>query len=167
MALFGFLYFNNPTNSQFVNINNQNIKNISPRLSNTYKNILEVKSPELFKPVVKPINIVKKPTTCIRVNSTIIKQEMINQAILLGYDSNQLEKLNFIAGRESGLNNCAQNPRSSAFGIFQFLDATWKGYGCIKTIDYKEQIRCGLKYIQIRYKGIDNAYNFWLKNKWY
>jgi len=34
-----------------------------------------------------------------------------------------------LARRESGLNPAARNPGSSAGGLFQFLDGTWKGYG--------------------------------------
>lgn len=33
------------------------------------------------------------------------------------------------AQRESGFNPRAQNPKSSAGGIFQFIDSTWEGYG--------------------------------------
>lgn len=34
----------------------------------------------------------------------------------------------FIANRESGLNPAARNPRSTAGGVFQFIDSTWKKY---------------------------------------
>lgn len=56
---------------------------------------------------------------------------------------------------ESSWNNFAQNA-SSAFGIAQFLDSTWGLPGlayanCSKTVDAREQIRCGLEYIQVVY----------------
>ena len=36
---------------------------------------------------------------------------------------------------ESGFSNTAQNPSSTAFGMFQFLDGTWAGAGVAKTSD--------------------------------
>lgn len=68
---------------------------------------------------------------------------------------------------ESGFNINAQNPKSTAFGIFQFLDTTWASYGCQKTSDPDEQIRCGVAYISARYQNPINAYNFKLKHGWY
>lgn len=52
---------------------------------------------------------------------------------------------------ESGFNNTAQNPTSSAYGIFQFLDSTWGGYGVAKTSDPMLQSEAGARYIKARY----------------
>lgn len=158
-----FLIFgNSPTSSNIRIENNQNEYNYQIQSDNYHKNI------KYLEPPKKQTNITQNNgLVCVRVDANIIREELTVQAINNGYNGEMLEKLYFIASKESSLNNCAKNPTSTAFGIFQFLDQTWKGYGCAKTTDYKEQIRCGLRYIQIRYKGIDNAYNFWVKNKWY
>lgn len=63
---------------------------------------------------------------------------------------------------ESGYNPSAQNPKSSAFGMFQFMDFTWKSYGCEKTEEVDTQIECGLRYIEKRYGNPTNAYKHWL-----
>lgn len=69
--------------------------------------------------------------------------------------------------RESGWNPQAQNPTSTAFGIAQFLNGTWKGTGFEKTSDPYQQIDAGLAYIKARYGTPSNALNFHLQNNWY
>jgi hypothetical protein len=62
----------------------------------------------------------------------------------------QLAQLNYVMMRESGYNNTAQNPTSTAYGMFQFLDSTWAAYGP-KTSDPYLQGLYGLEYIKSRY----------------
>jgi membrane-bound lytic murein transglycosylase MltF len=69
--------------------------------------------------------------------------------------------------RESGWNNLAQNRTSTAFGMGQFLDSTWKGVGCVKTTDSYEQIRCTIKYIENRYKTPENSIRHHNLNNFY
>ncbi|QEQ94084.1 hypothetical protein SEA_SAFTANT_52 [Streptomyces phage Saftant] len=71
--------------------------------------------------------------------------------------------------RESGWNPHAQNPTSTAYGIAQFLDSTWAGYGIAKTSDARLQIKAGLRYIAARYGTPSNALGFWLRQSphWY
>ncbi|HEU5026595.1 MAG TPA: hypothetical protein VFV01_16890 [Spirillospora sp.] len=52
--------------------------------------------------------------------------------------------------RESGFNNLAQNPTSTAYGMFQFLNSTWGAYGP-KTSDPLLQSKYGMEYIAGRY----------------
>lgn len=59
--------------------------------------------------------------------------------------------LNNLVMAESGWNNNAQNPTSTAFGIGQFLDTTWATVGGTKTTDATTQINLMLKYIKVRY----------------
>lgn len=73
----------------------------------------------------------------------------------------------WLIGKESGCNPNAQNPRSTAYGIFQFLDSTWKGVGCVKTSDPVEQMRCGTKYVMARYGSWAKARSFHAGNGWY
>ena len=70
---------------------------------------------------------------------------------------------------ESGWNNMAQNPGSTAFGIAQFLDTTWATVGAKKTTDPTVQIFAGLTYIKARYGSPVAAYNAWLSRSphWY
>lgn len=56
-----------------------------------------------------------------------------------------------VINRESGFNNVAQNPTSTAYGMFQFLDSTWASYGATKTSDPAAQAAAGLRYISQRY----------------
>jgi hypothetical protein len=69
--------------------------------------------------------------------------------------------------KESGFRNDAQNPRSTAYGMFQFLDKTWGNYGYAKTSDPLVQIEAGLKYIKARYGTPSKALNFHKANNWY
>jgi hypothetical protein len=71
--------------------------------------------------------------------------------------------------RESGWNPHAKNPTSTAYGIAQFLDDTWAGYGISKTSDARLQVKAGLRYIAARYGTPSNALAFWLRQSphWY
>ncbi len=70
---------------------------------------------------------------------------------------------------ESGFNNTAQNPTSSAYGIFQFLNSTWAGYGIQKTSDPHIQAVGGARYIDAGYHdplgalAHENAFH-WYRN---
>lgn len=68
---------------------------------------------------------------------------------------------------ESGFNNVAQNPTSTAYGMFQFLDSTWAGYGGHKTSDPNVQAALGMKYIKARYGDPVHAWNFHRAHNWY
>lgn len=75
---------------------------------------------------------------------------------------------NLIMG-ESGFNNTAQNPTSSAYGMFQFLNSTWSTVGGSKTSDPTLQATYGLKYIQQRYGDPMKAWSMWQSRSphWY
>ena len=77
--------------------------------------------------------------------------------------------LDQLVSHESGWNPTAQNPSSTAYGLFQFLDSTWKGTGIAKTSDPALQIDAGLKYIESRYKTPKGAWDFWQRQSphWY
>jgi hypothetical protein len=68
--------------------------------------------------------------------------------------------------KESGWNNTAQNPTSTAYGIAQFLDTTWGPYGR-KTSDPTLQITYGLEYIKDRYGSPEAAWAHEVANNWY
>jgi len=75
--------------------------------------------------------------------------------------------LAYIKHKESSGNPNAQNPTSSAYGLYGFLNSTWSTVGCVKTSDPVEQERCALLYIEQRYGSIAEAYNFHLRNNYY
>jgi hypothetical protein len=66
-----------------------------------------------------------------------------------------------IVSHESSFRPTAQNPTSTAYGLFQFLDSTWATVGCRKTSDAYQQSVCGLRYIQRRYHTPEAAWRFW------
>jgi cell wall-associated NlpC family hydrolase len=83
-----------------------------------------------------------------------------------GPEWNALDKL--WGTYESGWRNDAQNPGSTAFGIAQFLDSTWRPYGS-KTSNAGLQIKYGLEYVHDRYKDPIHALQFELSHTphWY
>lgn len=78
-------------------------------------------------------------------------------------------QFNALVMGESGWNNYAQNPTTTAFGIGQFLDSTWATVGYAKTTDAGLQIAAMLKYIAQKYGNPANAYSQWLARSphWY
>lgn len=61
----------------------------------------------------------------------------------------------------------AQNPTSTAFGIFQFLDSTWAGTGISKTTDPYLQCVAGLIYIKRHWGNLINAVQHKKSTGWY
>lgn len=78
----------------------------------------------------------------------------------------QWSDLDRLIMKESGYKNTAQNPTSTAFGIGQFLDSTWKNYG-EKTADPRTQLDYMFRYIQDRYGDPARAWQFSQANNWY
>ena len=69
---------------------------------------------------------------------------------------------------ESNWRNKAENKSSGAYGIAQFMPATWKNVGYEKTSDGFIQVRAGLAYIDHRYAGSPcKAYAHFLAKRWY
>lgn len=85
----------------------------------------------------------------------------------MGFDDAETASLITLWNKESGWNPNADNPSSTAFGIAQFLNGTWKSTGVQKTNDPYKQIDAGLTYIQQRYGSPSKALKFHLANNWY
>jgi len=96
-------------------------------------------------------------------------QDIVNKvASERGWGSGaQWSALSSIIQRESGWNANAQNPNSTAYGIFQFLNGTWAGTGYAKSADPEIQARAGMQYIGSRYGNPVGAAAFWDRNGWY
>lgn len=75
--------------------------------------------------------------------------------------------LHELVEHESSFRPEAQNPSSTAYGLFQFLDSTWAGTGVGKTSDPVLQTVAGLRYIRSRYGTPEEAWAFWQRNNWY
>lgn len=85
-----------------------------------------------------------------------------------GWDSGpQWEAVDWIINKESTWNPTAQNPTSTAYGLFQFLDTTWPTVGATKTDNPKLQAEAGAAYIKQRYGDPLGAKRFWEANGWY
>lgn len=79
----------------------------------------------------------------------------------------QWDALSRLIQKESSWNPNAQNPTSTAYGLFQFLNSTWATVGATKTSNPGQQAQAGLKYIQGKYRDPQGALNFHNNNNWY
>lgn len=79
----------------------------------------------------------------------------------------QWAALSWIISHESGWNPNAQNPTSTAYGLFQFLNGTWGTVGGSKTSNPYQQAIYGMRYIQSRYGSPVGAQGFWQSHGWY
>ena len=145
----------------------------SPETVFTEKEIPVAKKQRQNQSELKP-----EPISEVKVKKAVVPQKRTSksdvqiqvQAIASEYgwgEGTQWEALSWIIMKESSWNPNAQNPKSTAYGLFQFLDATWKGYGCPKTTDITIQTHCGIKYIKARYGTPQEAKKFHINNNWY
>jgi len=105
-----------------------------------------------------------EPLTTKQYNKSVVKEIASSYGWDLGSEWEALETLIY---KESSWNHTAQNPSSTAFGLFQFLNQTWIGYGCTKSDDVSNQAKCGMKYISKRYESPTQALDFHRINNWY
>jgi hypothetical protein len=68
-------------------------------------------------------------------------------------DATQFRCLDALWTRESGWRATAQNPSSTAYGIAQLLNSTWRYTGIAKTSDGFRQVDAGLAYLDAAYPG--------------
>ena len=87
-----------------------------------------------------------------------------------GWSGNEFAALDRLIQKESSWNPKAQNPTSTAWGLFQFLNMHWgpgkylpKG----RSSSTSEQIQGGLRYIKDRYGSPSQALAFHQRNNWY
>lgn len=80
------------------------------------------------------------------------------------------ERLWQLISHESSWNPRAKNPSSTAFGLFQFVKATWATYckeGPYGSTDPYIQALGGFRYIRDRYTNPAGAWRFWQQHHWY
>jgi hypothetical protein len=97
-------------------------------------------------------------------NEAILKSVAAGYGWATGAEWNALKA---IMMQESGYDNVAQNPTSTAYGMFQFLDTTWADVGGTKTSNALLQCIYGCKYIKQRYGDPIAAETFHLANGYY
>lgn len=84
-----------------------------------------------------------------------------------GWTGEQLDDLMALVNQESGFNPQADNPTSTAYGLFQFLESTRENYGLPLSAGPKAQTRAGLRYIKDRYSNPSAAWDFHLGHNYY
>ena len=72
-----------------------------------------------------------------------------------------------IIDKESDWNPLAQNPKSTAFGIGQFLNSTWGLVDSKKTKNPYDQIDAMVVYVKLIYGNGCNAWHFKSQHGWY
>ena len=89
------------------------------------------------------------------------------EQVLNRWGEKQWSYFSDLVQRESHWKNTAKNPKSTAYGIGQFLDSTWKIVGCEKTEDKYIQIDCMIDYVEYRYDTPQKAIQFHNKRNFY
>ena len=82
-------------------------------------------------------------------------------------DGAQWDAIKWIVGKESSWNPNAKNPKSTAYGLFQFLNGTWGSTGIGKTSNPGLQAEAAMRYFKQRYKSPLGAQQFWKNNGYY
>ena len=86
----------------------------------------------------------------------------------VGIDESDWEYVSYIIERESNWRPGVANPSSGAYGLCQSLPANkMASAGSDWRTNPVTQLRWCHDYAQRRYKGWDNAYDFWLRNHWW
>jgi hypothetical protein len=87
----------------------------------------------------------------------------------------QWDALDWIVRKESAWNPSAKNPKSTASGLFQMIDGTWRAYRPPNGAPYATarqappsiQAMAGMNYFGGRYGSPAGAKAFWQRNGWY
>jgi hypothetical protein len=79
----------------------------------------------------------------------------------------EYEALQELIMLESSWNPKAQNKKSTAYGLGQFLDQTWELVGIEKSDDYRIQLIATHKYVMDRYGSWVKALEFHKANGYY
>ena len=105
-----------------------------------------------------------------------VVDQVRSAANLRGWGSGgQWNALDWLIRKESGWNPGAQNPVSTASGLFQHIDSTWRayrppqasGYAKMRQAPVAMQAAAGMNYIGSRYGDPVKTKAFWAANGWY
>ena len=115
--------------------------------------------------------IAKQTVQVVTVNEAIMLTE--NQKVSLFIDELMTRKqascLKWILNKESHTNPKAKNPQSSAKGMGQLLDSTYRNIGLKHSADPMAQVVATIAYISRHYGsgGSCSAKAFWIKHSYY
>jgi hypothetical protein len=104
-------------------------------------------------------------TSAAAVPKSQLQKQAQQMAAAQGWTGAEWNALSDLVQRESGWNPNAQNPHSTANGLGQFLDSTWKSTGYQKSSDPTIQLKALFRYVQQRYGSPTKALQFWLSRK--
>ena len=79
----------------------------------------------------------------------------------------EYEALHELIMLESNWNSEAQNPKSTAYGLAQFVDKTWDLVEIEKSDDYRIQLIAAQKYVMMRYGSWVKALEHHKQYGWY
>lgn len=79
----------------------------------------------------------------------------------------EYEALHELIDLESKWDSDAQNKRSTAYGLAQFVDKTWDLVGIEKSADYRIQLIAAQKYVMMRYGSWVKALEHHKQYGWY
>jgi hypothetical protein len=79
----------------------------------------------------------------------------------------EYEALHELIDLESKWDSNAQNPRSTAYGLAQFVDKTWDLVDIEKSADYRIQLIAAQKYVMMRYGSWVKALEHHKQYGWY
>jgi hypothetical protein len=94
-----------------------------------------------------------------QVSAKEVARELLNK--------DQYKCLAKLVGKESAWKSTAQNPKSTASGIGQLLDGTYKNLGMNKSDKGVAQLVATLSYIHRRHVTPCGAWKHFQKNRWY
>ena len=121
--------------------------------------------------VIALISLFVKPTKVEADPPKIVVSQNIKvyafEQVLNRWGDEQWAYFNDLIKRESQWNSESQNPKSTAYGLGQFLNSTWKIVGCTKTSDQYKQIDCTIEYVSKIYGTPQKAIVFHKKNNYY
>jgi hypothetical protein len=103
--------------------------------------------------------IYKDPPPLMQVSAKEVARELLNPQ--------QYSCLTKLIGKESGWRSEAQNPKSTASGLGQLLDGTYKRLGMQKSDSGVAQLVATLSYIHRRHVTPCGAWIHFKKNGWY
>jgi len=112
-----------------------------------------------------------QPANVIRVQDAIVLDDQTKVGLFVNelMTQRQASCLLWIFNKESHLNPKAQNPNSSAKGVGQLLESTYRNIGLKHSADPLAQVVASIAYISRHYgsDGACAAKSFWQKHNYY
>lgn len=126
----------------------------------------------LMLPTEKPLQEDNDNALKNYVSSPIKVQQQRAPVTARGYarsmvSAEEFEALHELIDRESKWDSDAQNPKSTAYGLAQFVDKTWDLVEIEKSDDFRIQLIAAQKYVMMRYGSWVKALEHHKRYGWY